>query len=70
MSDGRHSRLLREHVVVPQVLGRRCATLPSDLTKVDVAQLTAELSTCEAQLRVSYAAIAKIQSLNLLDYLR
>jgi flagellar hook-associated protein 3 FlgL len=44
-------------------------TLGSDLTGVDVAAVTASLSTYEAQLTASYAAIAKVQSLNLANYL-
>ncbi|WP_441240723.1 flagellin [Tardiphaga sp. 768_D3_N2_1] len=45
-------------------------TLGSDLTSVDVAAVTAKLSTYQAQLTASYAAIAKLQSLNLASYLR
>lgn len=45
-------------------------TLGSDLTSVDVAAVTAKLSTYQAQLTASYAAIAKVQSLNLASYLR
>jgi flagellar hook-associated protein 3 FlgL len=44
-------------------------TLGSDLTSVDVAAVTAQLSTYQAQLTASYAAIAKVQSLNLASYL-
>jgi flagellar hook-associated protein 3 FlgL len=44
-------------------------TLGSDLTAVDVAAVTASLSTYEAQLQASYSAIAKVQSLNLASYL-
>jgi len=44
-------------------------TLGSDLTGVDVASVTAQLSTYQAQLTASYSAIAKIQSLNLASYL-
>lgn len=44
-------------------------TLGSDLTSVDVAAVTAKLSTYQAQLTASYAAIAKVQSLNLASYL-
>jgi len=44
-------------------------TLGSDLTGVDVAAVTASLSTYQAQLTASYAAIAKVQSLNLASYL-
>ena len=40
-------------------------TLGSDLTSVDVAAVTAQLSTYQAQLTASYAAIAKVQSLEL-----
>ncbi|WP_407178852.1 flagellin [Bradyrhizobium sp. STM 3562] len=46
------------------------STLASDLTSVDVAAVTAQLSTYQAQLTASYSAISKIQSLNLADYLR
>ena len=45
-------------------------TLGSDLTSVDVAAVTAQLSTYQAQLSASYSALAKIQSLNLASYLR
>jgi flagellar hook-associated protein 3 FlgL len=45
-------------------------TLASDLTGVDVAAVTAQLSTYQAQLTASYSAIAKIQGLNLASYLR
>jgi flagellar hook-associated protein 3 FlgL len=44
-------------------------TLGSSLTSVDVAAVTAQLSTYQAQLTASYAAIAKVQSLNLASYL-
>jgi flagellar hook-associated protein 3 FlgL len=44
-------------------------TLGSDLTSVDVAAVTAQLSTYQAQLTASYAAIAKVQSLDLASYL-
>jgi flagellar hook-associated protein 3 FlgL len=45
-------------------------TLGTDLTSVDVAAVTAKLSTYQAQLTASYAAIAKVQGLNLASYLR
>jgi flagellar hook-associated protein 3 FlgL len=45
------------------------STLGSDLTSVDVAAVTAQLSTYQAQLTASYAAISKVQSLNLASYL-
>ena len=45
-------------------------TLGSDLTSVDVAAVTAKLATYQAQLTASFAAIAKVQSLNLASYLR
>jgi flagellar hook-associated protein 3 FlgL len=44
--------------------------LSSDLTGVDVAAVTAQLSTYQSQLTASYSAIAKIQSLNLASYLK
>jgi flagellar hook-associated protein 3 FlgL len=44
-------------------------TLGGNLTSVDVAAVTAELSTYQAQLTASYSAISKIQSLNLASYL-
>lgn len=44
-------------------------TLGTNLTSVDVAAVTAKLSTYQAQLTASYAAIAKVQSLNLASYL-
>jgi flagellar hook-associated protein 3 FlgL len=45
-------------------------TLASDLTNVDVAAVTAQLSTYQTQLTASYSAIAKIQDLNLASYLK
>ena len=45
-------------------------TLSGDLTNVDVAAVTAQLSTYQAQLTASYSAIAKIQSMNLASYLK
>ena len=45
-------------------------TLGTSLTSVDVAAVTAQLSTYQAQLTASYSAIAKIQGLNLASYLR
>ncbi|MGY3488797.1 flagellar hook-associated protein 3 FlgL [Bradyrhizobium sp. USDA 4011] len=45
-------------------------TLSTNLTSVDVAAVTAQLSTYQAQLTASYSAIAKIQSMNLASYLR
>lgn len=45
-------------------------TLSSDLTGVDVAAVTAQLSTYQAQLTASYSALAKLLSLNLASYLR
>ncbi|MBR0717086.1 flagellin [Bradyrhizobium liaoningense] len=45
-------------------------TLSSDLTGVDVAAITAQLSTYQAQLTASYSALAKILSMNLANYLK
>lgn len=45
-------------------------TLGGDLTNVDVAAVTAQLSTYQTQLTASFSAIAKIQSLNLANYLK
>ncbi|MBR0869470.1 flagellin [Bradyrhizobium tropiciagri] len=45
-------------------------TLSTDLTSVDVAAVTAQLATYQAQLTASYSAISKIQSMNLASYLR
>ncbi|WP_407120161.1 flagellin [Bradyrhizobium sp. STM 3561] len=45
-------------------------TLSSDLTNVDVAAVTAEISTYESQLTASYSALGKILSLNLASYLK
>ena len=44
-------------------------TLGTNLTGVDVASVTAQLSTYQAQLQASYSAIAKIQGLSLASYL-
>ncbi|MFC0240436.1 flagellin [Rhodopseudomonas telluris] len=45
-------------------------TLASDLTSVDVAAVTAQLSTYQSQLTASYSAIGKILNLNLANYLK
>ena len=45
-------------------------TLAGDLTNVDIAAVTAQLSTYQTQLTASYTAIAKIQSLSLASYLK
>jgi flagellar hook-associated protein 3 FlgL len=45
-------------------------SLSGDLTGVDVAAITAQLATYQAQLTASYSAIAKIQGLNLANYLK
>lgn len=45
-------------------------TLSNDLTGVDVAAITAQLSTYQAQLTASYSALGKILSLNLASYLK
>jgi flagellar hook-associated protein 3 FlgL len=45
-------------------------TLSGNLTGVDVAAVTAQLSTYQAQLQASYSAIAKIQGLSLASYVR
>lgn len=41
----------------------------SSLTDVDIAAVTAQISTYQSQLEASYSAIAKIQSLSLVQYL-
>jgi flagellar hook-associated protein 3 FlgL len=46
------------------------STLASNLTSVDVAAITAQLSTYQAQLTASYSAISKIQSMSLANFLR
>ena len=46
------------------------STLGTDLTSVDVAAVTAQLSTYQAQLTASYSAISKIQSMSLASYLK
>jgi flagellar hook-associated protein 3 FlgL len=46
------------------------STLSGDLTNVDVAAVTAQLSTYQTQLEASFSAISKIQSLNLASYLK
>lgn len=45
-------------------------TLSNDLTSVDVAAVTAQLSTYQTQLTASYSALGKILSLNLSSYLK
>jgi flagellar hook-associated protein 3 FlgL len=42
----------------------------SELKDADVTKITVALTSYETQLQASYSAIAKVQSLNLLDYLR
>ncbi|MBR7518665.1 hypothetical protein KC217_23655, partial [Mycobacterium tuberculosis] len=41
----------------------------SDLSKVDIAAVAAQLSSYDSQLEAAYAAIGTIQSLSLADYL-
>ena len=41
-----------------------------NIKHVDLAELAAQLATYDSQLRASYSALAKIQSISLLDYLR
>ncbi|MFD2184252.1 flagellin [Rhodoplanes azumiensis] len=48
----------------------QATAIESTLTDVDIAAAAAELSTRQTQLEAAYAAIAKIQSLSLADYLR
>jgi flagellar hook-associated protein 3 FlgL len=45
-------------------------TLGTDLTGVDVAAVTAQLSAYQAQLTASFSAIGKIQGMNLASFLR
>jgi flagellar hook-associated protein 3 FlgL len=45
-------------------------TLGTNLTGVDVAAITAQMSTYQAQLTASFSAISKIQSMNLASFLR
>lgn len=60
-----------ESVVDSQEAFQEQATaLESTLTDVDVAAAAAELATRQTQLEAAYAAIAKIQSLSLADYLK
>ena len=51
-------------------LAARAAARATSSRPLDVAAVTAQLSTYQAQLTASYAAISKIQSLNLASYLR
>ena len=46
------------------------STLSSNLTDVDVAVVTAQISTYQTQLEASYSALSKILSLKLSDYLK
>jgi flagellar hook-associated protein 3 FlgL len=46
------------------------STLSSSLTDVDVAAVTAQISTYQTQLEASYSALSKILSLKLSDYLK
>lgn len=45
-------------------------SLADDLTNVDVAAVTAQLTTYQTQLEASYSAISKIESLSLASYLK
>lgn len=45
-------------------------SLGSDLTGVDVAAVTAQMSSYQAQLTAAFTAISKIQGMNLASYLR
>jgi flagellar hook-associated protein 3 FlgL len=45
-------------------------TLAGDLTNVDVASVTAQVTSYQTQLEASYAALSKIESLSLADYLK
>lgn len=45
-------------------------TMADDLTNVDVAQVTANVTAYQDQLEAAYSAIGKIESLNLADYLK
>lgn len=49
---------------------RYAETLSSDLTSVDVAAVTAQLSTYQSQLTASYSALAKVLGMNLASYLK
>lgn len=46
------------------------STALTGLTGVDVAAITVQLTAYETQLQASFAAVAKVQGLSLLDYLR
>lgn len=46
------------------------SNLSSSLTDVDVASVTAQMASYQTQLQASYAAISKISSLRLMDYLK
>lgn len=46
------------------------STMADDLTNVNVASVTAKVTTYQTQLEAAYAAISKIESLNLADYLK
>ena len=46
------------------------SSLSSSLTDVDVASVTAKISTYQAQLEASYSALSKVLSLRLSDYLK
>jgi len=42
----------------------------SELRDADITQIAVRIATYETQLQASYSAIAKLQSLSLVDYLR
>lgn len=61
---------LERAVTIQQDFQDYADTLAGSLTEVDVAAVTAEISTYQAQLEASYSAISKIAGLRLSDYLR
>lgn len=65
-----HATQLERAVSTQQDYQSYASSLSSTLTDVDVAAVTAEVSTYQSQLEASYSALSKILSLKLSDYLK
>jgi flagellar hook-associated protein 3 FlgL len=65
-----HASQLERAVSTQQDYQSYASSLSSTLTDVDVAAVTAEVSTYQTQLEASYSALSKILSLKLSDYLK
>ncbi|MBK5960021.1 flagellar biosynthesis protein FlgL [Rhodoplanes elegans] len=61
---------LESAIAMQESFQEQATALESTLTDADIAAVAAELATRQTQLEAAYAAIAKIQSLSLADYLK